>query len=179
MPKRVLVISTSPRTHSNSEQLARAFADGARQAGHDVETVSLRGIDLHFCRGCLVCQQTQRCVIQDDAIAIIEKMRGAEVIAFATPIYYYEMSGQMKTLLDRSNLLYGWDYAFRDIYLLSAAAEDAPFVPERAQSGLCGWIDCFEKARLAGSVFAGGVTAPGEIQGHAALEQAFAMGKAV
>lgn len=81
-------------------------------------------------------------------------MHDADVIAFATPIYYYEMSGQMKTLLDRANWLYSSDYRFTDIYLMTAAAEDDDFVPDRAESGLTGWIDCFVRARLAGSVFA-------------------------
>ena len=103
----------------------------------------------------------------------------AEVIAFATPIYYYEMSGQMKTLLDRANALFASDYAFRDIYLLTAAAEEDDQVPARAESGLTGWIDCFEKARLAGTVFAGGVNGPGETAGHPALERARAMGRQV
>ena len=59
---------------------------------------------------------THACVIRDDAAAIAEQMRQADMIAFASPIYYYEMSGQMKTLLDRANPLYSSDYAFRDIY---------------------------------------------------------------
>ena len=57
-------------------------------------------------------------------IPLHEKMLTADVIVFATPIYYYEMSGQMKTLLDRANALFASDYAFRDIYLLTAAAEE-------------------------------------------------------
>ena len=60
---------------------------------------------------------------------IAERMRNAEVIAFATPIYYYEMSGQMKTLLDRANSLYAADYAFREIYLLTSAADEPDSVP--------------------------------------------------
>ena len=106
-------------------------------------------------------------------------MHDADVIAFATPIYYYEMCGQMKTLLDRANPLYDSDYHFTDIYMLSSAAEDEAHVPERAVSGLEGWIACFERARLAGSVFAGGVTAPGEIAGHPALQTAYEMGKGI
>lgn len=61
----------------------------------------------------------------DDADAIVRKMKDAEVIAFATPIYFYEMCGQMKTLLDRSNPLFPSDYGFRDIYLLATAADSA------------------------------------------------------
>ena len=101
----------------------------------------------------------------------------ADVLVFASPIYYYEMCGQLKTLLDRSNPLYGSDYAFTDVYFLSAAAEDGEGVDERALTGLGGWIACFERAHLAGSVFAGGVSAPGEIKGHPALEKAREMGR--
>lgn len=179
MSKKVLVISTSLRQHSNSDLLAQQFARGAREAGHQVECVSLQGKDLRFCHGCMACMKNPRCVIQDDANAIVEQMGKAEVICFATPVYYFEMSGQMKTLLDRANPLYNADYAFRDIYLLTAAAEEDDQVPARAESGLTGWIDCFEKARLAGTVFAGGVNGPGETAGHPALERARAMGRQV
>lgn len=175
----VLVISTSLRPTSNSDALAREFARGAAVAGHSVEVVSLRGKKIEFCRGCLACQKTQKCVIKDDAPDIVAKMHNADVIAFATPIYYYEMCGQMKTLLDRANPLYPSDYKFRNIYLLTTAAEDEPQVPQRAVSGLTGWIDCFERARLAGTVFAGGVNDMGEIEGHKALSEAYELGKTV
>ena len=121
MAKNILILSASLRAGSNSEALANAFADGARAAGHTVELVSLRGKNIAFCRGCLACQTLGRCVIGDDAVAITEKMQHADVIVFATPIYYYEMSGQLKTLLDRANALFPSDYAFRDIYLLGRA----------------------------------------------------------
>ena len=75
--------------------------------------------------------------------------------------------------------MYSADYAFRDIYLLSAAAEEGEDVPKRAVSGLEGWIECFPKAHLAGTVFAGGVNAVGDIKGHSALNKAYEMGKAI
>ena len=179
MPKNLLVISTSLRERSNSEALADSFIAGAAAAGNHVEKITLRGKTLGFCRGCLACQKTQTCVIRDDAVEIAEKMRDADAIAFATPIYYYEMCGQMKTLLDRANPLFPSDYAFRDIYLLATAAEDEAHVPERAISGLGGWIDCFPGVALEGIVFAGGVNDAGEIAGHPALKKAYDMGAAI
>ena len=175
--KNILVITTSLRRNSNSAILASAFARGAAEAGHHVETVSLAEAKIGFCRGCLACQKAGRCVIDDDAAAIAEKMEHADVLVFATPIYYYEMSGQMKTLLDRANPLYPKDYAFRDVYLAAAAAEDGDEVWSKAASGLQGWLDCFPKARLAGVMFAGGVTDAGEAAGHAALEKAIEAGR--
>ncbi len=179
MSKKVLIISTSPRKGSNSDALADAFAEGARAAGNEVEKVNLAGKNIQFCRGCLACQTTQRCVIRDDADLIEQKMEVADVLVFATPIYYYEMSGQMKTMLDRGNPLYTTDYKFRDVYFLSSAAEDEEFVYKKAESGLQGWIDCYEKARLAGIVFAGGVTGVNEVENHPAQQKAYEMGKAI
>ena len=176
---KVLVISTSLRAHSNSDVLADEFARGAREACHEAEKITLRDKQMAFCRGCLTCGKLGRCVIQDDATAIAAAMHDADVICFATPIYYYEMSGQMKTLLDRSNSLFYSDYHFHDIYLLTTAAEDAPSVPERAESGLGGWVACYAHAHLAGTVFAGGVRDGGEIAGHEALARAYEMGKQV
>lgn len=177
MSKNVLVISTSPRKGGNSDMLADEFMRGALEAGNQAEKITLYDKELNFCRGCLACQKIGRCVIRDDAAAIIEKMQRAEVIAFATPIYFYEMCGQMKTLLDRSNPLFPAEYAFRDIYFLSAAAEDEADTDSRAISGLEGWIACFDKARLAGTVFGGGADVVGAIKGNPALAQAYAMGK--
>lgn len=179
MSKNVLIISTSLRKNSNSDTLAKAFAQGAETAGNNVEILSLHNKSIAFCKGCLVCQKLGHCIIGDDALEITEKMKLAEVIVFATPIYYYEMSGQMKTLIDRANSLYSSDYRFREIYMLSAAAEDAPQVDRRAVQGLEGWIDCFDKCRLAGTVFAGGVDDPGAIEGHPSLDEAYNMGKSV
>lgn len=179
MSKRVLVLSTSPRKGGNSDTLADEFIRGAQEAGHQVEKIPLRDKTIGFCKGCLTCQSTQHCVIRDDGDAIAQTMLTADVIVFATPIYYYGMSGQMKTMLDRTNPLFSADYQFRDIYLLAAAAEEDEHTVDGAVTGLQGWIDCFERARLAGTVFAGGVTSVGEIQGHSALEQAYETGKQV
>lgn len=179
MDKKVLIISASLRQNSNSEALADAFLKGATDGGNTVEKISLYGKTIGFCTGCLACQKTGCCVIPDDADMIAQRMLTADVLVFATPIYYYEMSGQLKTMLDRANPLFSADYDFRDIYFLSAAAEDAEGVDARAISGLEGWIECFSKARLAGTVFAGGVTGPGEIEGHPALAKAYDMGRAV
>ena len=164
MGKNVLVVSASLRPTSNSHALALAFAEGAREAGHDVETVSLRGKRIEFCRGCLACQAGAACPLKDDAAAIVERIVAADAIAFATPIYFFEMAGQMKTLLDRSNPAYAADPAFRDVYLLATAADEDAHAFDGATKGLQGWVDCFERARLVGVVTATGVDAPGAIE---------------
>ena len=177
--KRVIVLSTSLRRGSNSDMLADRFVEGALSAGNDVEKVSLVGKNIQFCRGCFACQKLGRCVIKDDVNDIMAKVLEADVVCWATPIYYYEMSGQMKTLIDRLNSMYPLDYKFRDVYLLTTAAEDEEDTPKRAEAGLTGWIDCFPKSRLAGTLFCGGVNDAREIEGSAKLQDAFELGKAV
>ena len=160
--KRVIVISTSLRHGSNSDMLADKFIEGAKAAGNDVEKISLVGKNIQFCKGCLACQKLGRCVINDDVNAIMEKVLKADVVCWATPIYYYEMSGQMKTL-----------------YLLTTAAEDEEQTPKRAETGLTGWIDCYPKSRLAGTLFCGGVNDAREIEGNPKLQAAFELGKSI
>ena len=108
---------------------------------------------------------------------IMAKVLNADVVVWATPIYYYEMSGQMKTLIDRMNAMYSQNYKFRDVYMLTTAAEDEEFVPKRAEAGLTGWIDCYPESRLAGTLFCGGVNDPRDIEGNAKLQAAYEMGK--
>ena len=76
--------------------------------------------------------KTGHCVLKDDVAGIMAKVKESEVVVFATPIYYYEMCGQMKTLLDRLNPLYESDYKFRDIYMLATAADDDAHAIDKA-----------------------------------------------
>lgn len=178
--KKVLIISTSLRGCSNSDILAKECERGAREAGNEVEYITLKGKQIAFCMGCLACQKTQECVIKDDAVALAEKVKNADTVVFATPIYYYEMCGQMKTLLDRCNPLYTTDYKFRDIYMIATAAEDGEHVFEKAYNGLQGWVDCFEKAELRGIVTGGGISEPNEASNHSeAMQKSYELGRSL
>ena len=177
--KRIIVISTSLRNGSNSDLLADKFVEGAKAAGNEVEKISLVGKNIQFCKGCLACQKLGRCVINDDVNEIMAKVLNADVVVWATPIYYYEMSGQMKTLIDRMNAMYAQDYQFRDVYLLATAAEEEAETPKRAEMGLTGWIDCYPKSRLAATLFCGGVNGAREIEGNSKLQEAYDLGRGV
>lgn len=178
MGKKILFVSSSLRAKSNSERLAREAARGARDAGNEVEFVSLKDKDLRFCKGCLACQKTGRCVIKDDMAELIAKVQSAKTLVFVTPIYYYELSGQLKTFLDRCNPLFPQEYAFREVYLMTASAEDGDEVYETAAGGLKGWIDCFPECRYAGVFSGGGLNDGGEAERKAdVLERAYAFGK--
>ncbi len=180
MPKKVLIISSSLRGGSNSEILAGEVAKGALAAGHEVEIASLKGKEIKFCIGCLSCQKTLKCVHRDDANAIVAKIRDADAVVFANPLYYYELSGALKTLLDRCNPLYPAPYLFREIYYLGTSADDAEDAHDRAVEGLKGWIECFPEAKFGGALICGGLEGPKEAAAsEERLQKAFEFGKSL
>lgn len=180
MKKNILIISTTPRKGGNSEILADEFMRGALEAGHNVEKVWLYDKQIGFCKGCLSCHNTKKCIVKDDANEIVHKMVESDTIVFATPVYFYDMCGQMKTLLDRSNQAYTLDYNFRDIYLIATAAENEMSAIEGTIHGLQGWIDCFEHAKPAGVIYGIDLTNVGEAKNAVKLlEESYEMGKSV
>ena len=162
--KKILIISSSLRAGSNSEILAKEVLRGANDAKKSVEFISLKDLNIKFCIGCLSCQKTGKCAIDDDMNKVINKVKEADVIVFATPVYYYGISGQLKTFLDRCNPLYDTDYKFRDIYLITASGEDGQDVYQKSLVCLQGWVDCFPKAHIINVLSGGGFNEPNEIK---------------
>ncbi len=180
MSKKVLVISTSFRNGSNSDILADEFIKGAIDAGNSVEKINLKDKTIAFCKGCLACQHTKKCVINDDAVKIFETIKDVDVVVWATPVYYYNMSGQMKTLIDRLNPLFVSDYKFKDVYLIATAAEADEAAINGTITGLMGWIECLDKTNLKDVIKAVGVgdaKAVNNFKNY--LSQAYNMGKSV
>lgn len=176
--KKVLIISTSMRIHGNSDRLADEFMKGAVDGGHQVEKITLANKDIQYCRGCLTCQKTHQCIIKDDTNEIVTKMMNADVVVFATPIYFYEMCGQMKTLLDRTNMGFASDYNFSEIYLIATCADDDENAFDGCVTGLSGWIQCFDKATLKGVIKGVDVTEVGDVLGkEQLLQEAYIVGK--
>ena len=180
MKKKISVITLHRIVNYGSVLQAYATQEVLEKKGYDVEFISLKDKTLNFCKGCLACQKTMKCVIKDDASEICEKVGNADVLIFANPIYYYELCGQLKTLLDRCNPLYPSDYKFRDVYLITASAEDGEEVADTAESGLQGWIDCFPKVKLVKALSGGGLTAPADAEKNDEyLRSAYELGKNV
>ena len=99
MSKNILILSGSPRKGGNSDILCDRFMEGARASGHRAEKVFLRDKNIGYCIGCEACHQNNGvCVQKDDMAEILGKMIAADVIVMATPVYFYTMDAQMKTL---------------------------------------------------------------------------------
>ena len=178
MSKKVLVISTSLRTNANSEILAKETVRGAKDAGHNVEFISLKDKEIKFCKGCMACQKIGKCVINDDANEITAKMKEADVIVWTTPVYYYEMSGQMKTLIDRANSLYATGFNFKDVYVITTSADGSDNVVQTVLTGLKGWCACLPGSSIKGYLNGSGLDNPNEVQSRKdLLDAAYNMGK--
>ena len=107
--KRILVLKSSPRKNSNSSLLAEQVAAGARAAGAEVESYALHGMDIKPCDACDACHDATEgvCIIDDDMQLLYPKLRSADGIVLASPVYWFTMSAQLKVCIDRWYALAG------------------------------------------------------------------------
>ena len=156
MTKKVLILSSSPRRGGNSDTLCNEFMRGAIESGNEAEKVFLRDKTIHYCTGCSTCSlHGKPCPQKDDAAEIIEKMVAADVIVMATPVYFYTMSAQMKTLIDRCCGLYT-EMKNKEFYFIVTAAEDDRKLMERTVDTFQGFLDCLENPTIKGVVYGTG-----------------------
>ena len=109
----------------------------------------------------------------------VDKMAAADVIVLSTPVYFYQMNAQMKTLIDRTMACY-YDERLsgKAFYFIVTAAEDKPAL-ERTMDGLRGLTDCIPDAKVCGCIYGANAWQLGDIQGNPALHEAYEMGKAI
>lgn len=177
MKKKVLMISGSPRKGGNSEILLGQFEKGAREAGNEVEKVSLREKKIAPCMACYGCRGTKTCVQKDDMGELLEKMVEADVLVLATPVYFYSMDGQLKIMIDRTLPRYT-EIADKDVYLIATAAAGRRAM-ERTMDAMKGFTDCLPGARVKGEIYGEGVYQKGEVEGTPAYQEAYEAGKSV
>jgi len=177
--KNVLIISASPRKGGNSDILCDRFAQGAVEKGHQVEKIFLASQNIAYCHGCGVCNSTHQCVQKDDMAKILDKMVKADVIVFATPVYFYTMNGQMKTFIDRTVPRYT-EIINKDFYFIMTAADSEKENLERTMEAFRGYTeDCLEGTREAGIIYGVGAWHVGEIKNTSAYNEAYEMGMAI
>lgn len=177
MKKRILILSSTPRRHGNSDRLCDEFLRGAQEAGHDAEKVFLKDKRIGYCTGCGVCNNGDKpCSQRDDAAEIVGKMVEADVIVLATPVYFYTMSAQMKTLIDRCCARYT-EMTDKEFYFIVTAADDRIPAMERTLEGFRGFLDCLDNPRECGVVYGVGAWNVGEIEGKPAVKQAYEAGR--
>ena len=177
MPKNILILNGSPRANGNTAAMVDAMITGAESAGHTTEKVDIRLLDIRPCTGCYGCTagKGDPCVQKDDMNEIYTKLDKADVVVFASPLYWWHFTAQMKTVIDR---------------LFAVAAANNMHIPQKEVSLLIVAEDKREEnfAQIIpyyqtclvknlnwtdrGMVLAGGVNMPGDVEKTPFLKQA-------
>ena len=179
MAKKVLILSSSPRRGGNSDRLCDRFMAGAQQAGHEVEKIFLKDRRIGYCTGCGACYGgAGPCPQKDDAAGVIGKMVEADVIVMATPVYFYTLSAQMKTLIYRCCARY-LEMKGKEFYFILTAAEESVEMMERTGVWCRGVLACLDDPEERGVVYGVGAWQAGEIEVMTAMEEAYALGRRV
>jgi multimeric flavodoxin WrbA len=179
MYKKVLVLSSSPRRGGNSDLLCDQFINGSKEAGQLTEKIFLKDKKINYCTGCGTCiDRGKSCPQKDDMTEVLEKMIAADVIVMATPVYFYTMSAQMKTLIDRTCSRYT-EISNKDFYFIITAADSSKKAMERTLEGLRAFTSCINGAKEKGIIYGTGAWNIGEIKGKPAMKEAYDLGNRV
>ena len=179
MSKKVLVLSSSPRRGGNSDLLCEQFIMGSQEAGHKSEKIFLKDKKINYCMGCGTCiNKGKSCPQKDDMGEILEKMIAADVIVMATPVYFYTMSAQMKTLIDRTCSRYT-EISNKEFYFIVTAADNSKKKMERTIEGFRAFTSCLTGPKEKGIIYGTGAWNIGEIKGKPAMKEAYDLGNRV
>ena len=179
MKKTVLILSSSPRRGGNSDLLCDQFLLGVKEAGHRVEKVFLKDRKINYCTGCGTCFEGKKpCPQKDDMPGILDRMVAADVIVMATPVYFYTMCGQMKTLIDRVCSRYT-EVRNKEFYFILAAADTNKQALERTVEEFRGFTSCLKGAKENGIIYGTGAWKIGDIKVSEAMRHAYEMGRSV
>ena len=177
--KNILVLSCSPRKNGNSDILCDQFIRGAEESGNKVEKIRIQDKKIGVCLGCEQCQGNGGvCRQKDDMGEILEKMIQADVIVMASPVYFYTINAQAKTLIDRTYARYT---AIRDtsFYFIVTAADGEISMMERTVECFRGFTHCLDGAQEAGVIYGVGAWKKGDIKSLASMVHTYEMGKNV
>ena len=174
-PMNILVLTGSPRKNGNSACLAQRFIDGATEAGHRVTRFDAAQSKVHPCIACNSCGMDGPCIFKDDFDIVREHIIPADMVVFATPMYYFGISAQLKAVIDRFYAINGQIHVPKKAALLmtyanTAASQAAPIAAHYdVLLDYLGWSD-------AGRVIAPGVWTEGSVRGTPYPEAAYKLG---
>lgn len=142
--KNILVVMGGGRPKGNTAQLVDAFVKGAEEAGHLVEKVSLLKTEVKGCLGCNACRYGKPCVQKDGFNELVPKIKGADLVVFASPLYFWTISSKLKAFIERFYCIAEEDadppygryerYPVKDSALLMTSADEFFWTFEQAVS---------------------------------------------
>ena len=179
MMKKILILNGSPRKKGNTEALVNAFSEGAEAKGHQVTHISVVKNKVNGCMGCDYCLKNEgKCIQKDDMKEIYDALYDADMVVFATPVYYFGISAQLKAIIDRFYATIAKPLSVTSSALLVALGgktnPDATGTIENYRT-----IIKYLKWEDKGVIVADGVMDRGAIKGHIALQKAKELGSSI
>ena len=175
----IIILVGSMRKNGNTARLVQSFADGAVQ-NNNVEIVYVADYNVNPCIGCNSCfvREGNKCFQDDDMVKIYEKLRNADIVVIASPVYFYGISAQLKAIVDRLHTPMRNTFHIKKLGLLLVGAAQLPnlFDPILMQYQMV--LDFF-KLESIGTVLVRGVNDIGDIDGNSALKEAYDMGVSI
>ncbi|GHV48929.1 flavodoxin family protein [Synergistales bacterium] len=176
MGKNILVLSGSPRKGGTTDSLVSAFIEGATGAGNAVTNIRVADLKIGGCLGCNHCFREEGvCVQKDDARQILDRMKESDALVFASPIYFFGVTAQLKLAIDRTYALLSTGTPVKRAALLLTCGADSPGVTEPAIAMFRAVVN-YQQWVEAGVVVAHGLHKPEDIKGRPELEQAKQIG---
>lgn len=179
MSKKVLILSGSPRKNGNSDLLCNEFMRGAIESGNQVEKIFIRDKNIGYCTACYYCTQNNgKCSQKDDMADIIEKMKSCDVIVLASPVYFYSIDAQLKTVIDRT--VAQWtNIKNKEFYYIMTSADTDKSAMDCTLKCFRGFAICLENSKEMGVIYGTGVYQSGEVKNTKFMNDAYLMGKEV
>ena len=183
--KRVLLITSSPRKNGNSTTLAMRAAEGVKAAGGVAEIAAIGNMKIAPCTACDACRRNPEagCIIKDDMQSLYKQIKESEAVLFATPVYWFNMSAQMKLLIDRTYATHtekGYAFTGKDVGVLMTY-EDEDVYKSGGVNALNSFRDIFNyvRANYVGAVY-GSANMAGEVESdNKLLDKAYELGKKI
>lgn len=173
---KIVILVGSMRKGGNTDLLAQAFTEGAGK-NNDVEIVSVADYKVNPCIGCNSCftRKEHKCFQNDDMGVIYEKLRTADIVVIASPVYFYGISAELKAVIDRLHTPMRNEFQIKKLALLLVGAASLPNLFDAIKLQYQLVLDFFH-LEDAGMVLVRGVKDKGDIEGNEALKEAYELG---
>lgn len=179
MAKKILVVHTSPRKGGNSSMLADKFIEGAQAAGNDVTRIDVGNAKINGCKACEYCfKHDGECVQKDEMQDYYPLLHEADVLVFATPMYYYNFPAQMRAFQDRMFCGIAKPFNIPETALL-LCFEDKDITTARAAVESFHIAADYCKQEVIGEVLVNNVYEKGAIEGNPGLQEAYDLGASI
>lgn len=174
----ILILMTSPHSHGTTSVLCDSFARGAAEMGHQVDRIDTSKLEIHPCNGCGSCHISNLCIQKDEMQIIYKKIQEADLVVFGTPVYFYNISAQLKLIFDRLYCCYKQLHP-KYAVLLSVCANPSPQSHDTVKASYKEFIKCTRSIENLGFVGACGISSRDALLRTSYPQMAYELGKSI